>query len=404
MWVVPDFAGEARPPILHFSILIPYIMYILRAWVPACVGTTGRRDDFLPLLERPCHAGYNLPSMKIRDIGEFGVIEMLNGMVVGGRGGPDNASPFSFELRVDTGDDTAAWRTGAAIELFTTDTVVEGVHFTRETTPWLDLGWKCIASNVSDIAAMGGLPLYALVTLGLPPETDVDDLRLLYRGMLEICNRYGVSIIGGDMVRSPVAFITVGLTGVHDGEPMLRTGARVGDMVGVTGCLGDSGGGLRLMLAEQEISPLPLRVSADAADYLRWRHRRPEPAVTDGRTLAQAGVAAAMDVSDGLADDLGKLCKASGLAARIDAHRVPVHPYLSESFPDSFLELALYGGEDYLLLFTAPPATMDEVLPRLSPAAAAIGEIVPGEPGSVSIVDASGAPVSPGAGGWDHFR
>ena len=342
--------------------------------------------------------------MKIRELGEFGVIQLLNDMVVRHRAGPDNASPFSFKLQVDTGDDTAAWKTGPATELFTTDTVVEGVHFTRETTPWRDLGWKSIASNVSDIAAMGGLPLYALVTLGLPPDTEVEDIQLLYEGMLEICNRYGVAIIGGDMVRSPVAFITVGLTGVHGGELMLRTTAKVGDQVAVTGFLGDSGGGLQLMLAEQELSDLPLRITVDAADYLRWRHRRPEPAVADGRTLVEAGVTTAMDVSDGLADDLGKLCRASGLAARIDAHRIPVHPHLTESFPEHYLDLALYGGEDYLLIFTAPPRVMQTVLPKLSPSAAVVGEIISGEPGSVTVVDASGAEISPGAGGWDHFR
>jgi thiamine-monophosphate kinase len=222
--------------------------------------------------------------------------------------------------------------------------------------------------------------------------------------MLEICNRYGVAIIGGDMVRSPVAFITVGLTGVHGGEPMLRTTAKVGDQVAVTGFLGDSGGGLQLMLSEQEVSDLPLRVTVDAADYLRWRHRRPEPAVADGRTLVEAGVTTAMDVSDGLADDLGKLCRASGLAARIDAHRIPVHPHLTESFPEQYLDLALYGGEDYLLIFTAPPRVMQTVLPKLSPSAAVVGEIISGEPGSVTVVDASGAEISPGAGGWDHFR
>lgn len=342
--------------------------------------------------------------MQIQELGEFGVIDLLNDMVVRQRSGPDNASPFSFRLTVDTGDDAAAWQTGVATELFTTDTVVEGVHFTRVTTPWRDLGWKSIASNVSDIAAMGGLPLYALVTLGLPPSTEIDDINLLYQGMLEICNQYGVAIIGGDMVRSPVVFITVGLTGVHSGEPMLRRAARVGDQVGVTGYLGGSGAGLQLMLAEEAGSGLPTDISEAAADYLRQRHRRPEPAVADGLSLARAGVVAAMDVSDGLADDLGKLCRASGLAARIDGPRVPVHPLLKEAFPDKYLDLALYGGEDYLLLFTASPQTMELVMPKLSPSAAVIGEIVHGEPGSVSITDASGAETTAASGGWDHYR
>ena len=166
--------------------------------------------------------------MQIQQLGEFGVIDLLTSMVVQQRSGPNHGADFSFKLMVDNGDDTTAWQTGKATELFTTDTVVEGVHFTRETTPWRDLGWKCIASNVSDIAAMGGLPMYALITLGLPPETEVSDLEQLYEGMLEIGNKHGVAIVGGDMVRSPVVFITVGLTGIHSGQPMLRSTGRPG--------------------------------------------------------------------------------------------------------------------------------------------------------------------------------
>ena len=192
--------------------------------------------------------------MKIKELGEFGVIELLNTMIVEQRAEADNSSVPGFHLLVDTGDDTAAWKTAEATELFTTDTVVEGVHFTRGTTPWDDLGWKSVASNISDIAAMGGLPKYALVTLGLPPDTEVEDIRELYHGMLRIANTYGVALVGGDMVRSPAVFITISLTGVHPGQPMLRSAARVGDEIAVTGPLGGSGGGLRLMLDNPGLS------------------------------------------------------------------------------------------------------------------------------------------------------
>jgi thiamine-monophosphate kinase len=335
--------------------------------------------------------------MQIKELGEFGVIELLNAMIVGNRAGPDNASPFAFRLLVDTGDDTAAWRAGEATELFTTDTVVEGVHFTRVTIPWRDLGWKSLASNISDIAAMGGLPLYALVTLGLPSETEVEDLRELYSGMLEAGNKYGVAVVGGDMVRSPVAFITVSLTGVHPGMPMLRSAARAGDRVAVTGPLGGSGGGLRLMLDDLEASP-------EAAAHLRRCHRRPEPAVAEGQVLAGAGVLAAMDVSDGLADDLSKLCLSSGLSARIFADNVPVHRLLKQAFPDGYLDLALAGGEDYTLLFTATPELMVQVMSLLPGNAAVVGEILAGEPGRVVVVDSAGRETVAGRGGWDHFR
>ena len=337
-------------------------------------------------------------------MGEFGVIDLLTRMVVQQRGGPNHGADLSFELTVDNGDDTAAWQTGKATELFTTDTVVEGVHFTRETTPWRDLGWKCIASNVSDIAAMGGLPMYALVTLGLPPETEVSDLEQLYEGMLEISNEHGVAIVGGDMVRSPVVFITIGLTGIHAGQPMLRSTARPGDQVAVTGYLGGSGGGLRLMLGAGNDSNLSDQVSEEAAGYLRVCHRRPQPAVAEGRILSASGVVTAMDVSDGLADDLSKLCRSSGLSARIHAGQVPVHPLLKQAYPADYLDLALGGGEDYLLLFTAPAEVMGLVMPQLSDGAAVVGELLAGEPGRVSVLDVDGSERPAPATGWDHFR
>ena len=126
--------------------------------------------------------------------------------------------------------------------------------------------------------------------------------------------------------------------------------------------------------------------------------------MAEGRILHGAGVAVAMDVCDVLADDLSKLCRASGLSARLQADQVPAHPLLKQAFPDDYLDLALNGGEDYLLLFTATPEVMERVMPLLSEGAAVVGEITPGEPGLVSVVDQSGAETLAGRGGWDHFR
>jgi thiamine-monophosphate kinase len=335
--------------------------------------------------------------MRIKDLGEFGVIELLQQMVVGQRRAPDRASSAFSKLLVDNGDDAAAWCTEGATQLFTTDTMVEGVHFQRDTTPWRDLGWKSLASNISDIAAMGGQPLYALITLGLPPDTEVDDIKELYGGMLEISNTHGAAIVGGDMVRSPVVFITVSLTGVLSGIPLLRSTACVGDQVAVTGFLGASAGGLRLLMEGGTASP-------EAAEYLRQCHRLPQPAVAEGRILSEAGVVTAMDISDGLADDLGKLCRASGISARLTTGRIPMHPLLRQVFPQDCLDLALYGGEDYLLLFTADSARMSRVMPLLPEGAATIGEITSGTPGQVLLVDASGAETVAGPGGWDHYK
>ncbi|MDA0735074.1 MAG: thiamine-phosphate kinase [Chloroflexi bacterium] len=334
--------------------------------------------------------------MQVKDLGEFGVIALLNKIVITERGGPDNSAAFDIRLLVDTGDDTAAWHTGSTTQLFTTDTVVEGVHFTRQTTPWRDLGWKSLASNISDIAAMGGLPLYALVTLGLPPETEIADLEELYRGLLAIGNQYGVSIVGGDMVRSPVVFITVALTGVQAGQSMLRSTARPGDKLAVTGYVGGSGGGLKLMQEKVKASP-------EAVAYLCKVHRRPVPDVAAGQILIDAGVSTAMDISDGLADDLSKLCLASGVSARIFADQIPAHPLLKEAFPEDYLTLALNGGEDYHLLFATPQPVMERVMPQLPEGAAVIGEITAGEPGKVVVVDYAGAETVAPRHGWDHF-
>ena len=336
--------------------------------------------------------------MQVKDIGEFGVIERLNRMVVGR--GAGNDAVRAFPLLVDTGDDTAAWQTGTACELFTTDTMVEGIHFTRQTTPWRDLGWKAVAANVSDVASMGGLPTYALITLGLPPETVVADIEEMYRGMLELGGEYGMAIVGGDIVRSPVLFVTTALTGVAQRPPLLRSKARPGDLVAVSGYLGSSGGGLRLLLECPD-------VAGEAADFLRTAHRRPAPAVRQGQLLAEAGIVTAMDVSDGLTDDLGKLCAASGVAARVRASAAPVHPLLRQQFPGDCMALALGGGEDYVLLFTGPPGVVEPIIPQLGEGSAVIGSIeAVGEAdalGRAAVVDDAGQEISLAGRGWDHF-
>ena len=329
-------------------------------------------------------------------MGEFGLIDLLAGLATERRTG-DAPARDSFPILVDNGDDAAAWRCGETTELWTTDTAVEGVHFTRLTTPWYDLGWKVMAANVSDIASMGGLPLYALITLGLPPDENVEDLEALYTGMLDIGNEYGVAIVGGDVVRSTSVFVTVGLTGTCQGPPMLRSNAVLGELVAVTGCLGSSAGGLDLLLGQAPIAD-------PASRYLAHAHRRPSPRVPEGVAMAKQGVACAMDVSDGLVDDLSKLCRASGVSARVNADTVPVHPSLREAFPDSYMDKALGGGEDYQLLFTAAEGTMEAVLDALPSRATVIGTVCDGPVGEVAVVDsASGGPVAVHRKGWDHF-
>ena len=336
-----------------------------------------------------------MTGMRVTDIGEFGLIQRLTQRLA--QAGVTSSAPGSaFPLVIGIGDDAAAWRTQPALELSTTDTVVDGVHFTTATTPWKDLGWKVMAANLSDIAAMGGTPLYALVTLGLPQDTEVSAVDDLCDGMAWACREHRAVIAGGDIVRSPVFFVSVTLNGYTYDTPLRRSAARPGDLIAVTGPLGGSRGGLELMLKGVEADP-------EATDVLRGAHRHPQPRLKEGRTLVQEGVLAAMDLSDGLTDDLAKLMAASSTAARLEAWRVPYPPALERAFPGQALALALASGEDYELLFTAPPAVMERAITRI-PAAAVVGQVLAGKPGAVVIVDEHGHEHPAQQVGWDHFR
>ena len=332
--------------------------------------------------------------MTLRDLGEFGAIHRLSQRAVGARS--KNATDAS-ELLVDIGDDTAAWRAGGIVHLWTTDTMVEGVHFIPgRTASWEDVGWKIMAVNLSDIASMGGDATYALVTLGMPADACMDDLDMMYKGMTDLASACGVSIIGGDMVGAEKAFVTIGLLGTCNGEPMVRSAAKPGDLIAVTGEVGSSAGGLKLLLDEDT-------VEQDAYEFLSTAHRRPTPRLEEGRALAAIGVRAAMDISDGLMDDLGKLCHASGVAAGIEAATVPVSPHLKTAFPNDCLTMALSGGEDCQLVFTAPEETMATAISSI-PGSAVIGKIVEGTPGRVSAIGPDGKEIEMASGGWDHYE
>ena len=344
--------------------------------------------------------------MRVGDVSELDLIEIL-AKVIGGEkplGGQEVASP-GFRLRLSIGDDAAAWDGPAGSRVLTTDTMVEGVHFDLGRIGWADLGWKSLAANLSDIAAMGCAPLYSVVTLGLRGDLPVKGLEEMYRGMLEACRSCGGEIVGGDIVRSPVFFVSVAMVGAApttEGSglgqaPLLTRGAaKPGDKIAVTGSLGCSGGGLRMMLQE-------LSFDGETSAHLANAHNRPVPRVAQGLPLVGQGVAAAIDVSDGLVDDLRKLCESSGVGAVVHSTQVPADDVLKRAYPDDWLLLALSGGEDYELLFTAPPGVMDEVTTLLDVPVSVIGEIVDG-PQVVTVLDQAGGPMQIERGGWDHFR
>lgn len=343
--------------------------------------------------------------MKVAELGEFGLIDLLARTIDRAETAVSPSLALAHtparELLLGIGDDAAVWRVGGALEIATTDTMVAGVHFLPGVIPPRDLGWKALAVNLSDIGAMGGAPTFALITLGLPPATEVDDLTAMYEGMLDAARPWDVRLAGGDIVSSPVLFITVALAGVAltPGYPdamLRRAAARPGDAVAVTGVLGSAAAGLDLLLHPR---PLP----DDCAARLIAAHHRPMPRVAEGQILVQAGVRAAMDVSDGLAADLGKLCRASGVAARLYLERLPVDPCLPEHFPADWQRLALTGGEDYELLFCAPVGVIEQVQRATATPVTVIGEIIAGDVGQVTVLDAAGREVVMDSGGWDHL-
>ena len=343
--------------------------------------------------------------MLVRDLGEFELIAALDDAVRERNAAlVERLRERGVSVRTGIGDDAAVWEYPAATVVSTTDTMVEGTHFEIRTTGWGDLGWKAMASNLSDVASMGCEPTFALVTLGLRGDIPVDGLRTMYAGMMDACERFGGALVGGDVVRSDTFFVTVALEGTASAGAgvMSRAAARAGDLVAVTGDVGASAGGLRILL-----DPNAASSGADAAArrFLAERHNRPTPRVSEGLALRESGVRCAMDVSDGLTADLAKLCAASGVSAVVWAERVPAHPHLKAAFSDEWLNMALGGGEDYELLVCADARTMNASRESLGVALTVIGEIEPrraNEP-SVRVIGADGAPIAVASGGWEHF-
>ncbi len=299
--------------------------------------------------------------------GELRLIDWIRGRA---------ALPRAPGVALGIGDDCAVFRPHGAGEdlLFTTDMLIENVHFRRATHSAADIGWKALARGLSDLAAMGAAPRFCLLSLALPEWADRRWIDNFYRGLLDLSAREGAPLIGGDLARAGKAMCDIVCCGaVPRGRALRRDGARSGDAIYVSGALGGSALGLAI-----------------GRGRARRRHLRPEPRLALGQFLrTRLGATAAMDLSDGLSLDLRRMCLASGLSAEIE---VPPR------FPGASQEMALHGGEDYELLFTLPPK-------RLAPREyqgiplTRIGAIRKGEPGNVFL---NGAPLPPL--GWDHLR
>ncbi|MDH7493152.1 MAG: thiamine-phosphate kinase [Candidatus Saccharicenans sp.] len=335
---------------------------------------------------------------KITDLGEFGFIARIS---------PSFLKKLPPGL-VGIGDDCAVipWK-GRTRLLVTTDLLIDGIHFLQDRIPPFDLGYKSLAVNLSDIAAMGGTPRWAFLSLAIPPETEIAWLDEFFRGWRKLESRTGVHLLGGDTTASRNSLaINVVVLGQADSRHLrYRSSARPGDIVAVTGNLGDSEGGLRLILENR-----PGKKLSAAEKYLVRRHYRPRPHLEEGRFLAsRPEVRAMMDVSDGIDSDLRRIMESSGCGVKIYLEQLPVSAALQKCCRQrawNLEEVAAAGGEDYCLLLTVAQekftALAEKFFQRWRRPLTAIGQVTP-ERGQLVYLR-GGRPVALGQTGFDHFR
>jgi len=333
--------------------------------------------------------------MKLSELGEFGLINLIHNIVNKFK---DLQQTSWQQLLVGIGDDAAAWQGNNHIQLATTDSLVQGIHFDLNNITWEELGWKALAINLSDIAAMGGTPKYALISVALPGELEVENISQFCHGMASLAAEFGVAIAGGNITTAPNIVITITVLGCSKNKLLLkRSTATPGEQIAVTGYLGLSAAGLKML--KEKIS-----LATQTASLLRRAHLQPVPKVKEGLILIQQGVKTAIDISDGLIADLDHICEASKVSAKIKVAQVPTHPLVKANFPN-YHELALYGGEDYELLFTADKSIINQAKQALNCPVTVIGDIVEETlPNRVTLLNSKGNIISYEKGGWEHFR
>lgn len=329
----------------------------------------------------------------LKDLGEAGIIRLIQGK---------GAQKLPSYIKKGIGDDCAVLETsGDRVLLVTSDTLIEGVHFTAHTLSPEALGWKALAVNISDIAAMGGIPRTAFLSIGLKPDSKVGFLESFMAGFNALADKTGIVLAGGDTVESPsFVLITITLLGDSLSEYLVfRSGARVGDDVWVTGPLGNAAAGLFLLQNRQATSGYESMVRA---------HQEPIPRLDMGKALAESGLAHAMiDISDGIAKDLGHICEQSGVGAVVQESSIPMSDKLLKLAVEaekSPLDWSLHGGEDYELLFTASSADEEKIVSLTAKVsgspAAKIGTIIQ-EHGIWLETEKGKEPLGPG--GYAHF-
>lgn len=328
--------------------------------------------------------------MLIRDIGEFDLIKRMSSQL----------APTGRPVVVGIGDDCAALPSPAErLQLVTTDMLVEDVHFRLDFATPFQIGWRSLAVNVSDIAASGGEPTYAFISIGLPRDTEVEFIDELYSGMQKASDEYSVDIVGGDTVSAPQIVINIALLGeVEEENLVLRSGAKVGDSLVVTGDLGGSDAGLSTLMNDLNID--------DAK-----KHLMPIPRTQEGRLLAQSGYVGSMiDISDGLSSEVHHICEESGVGAEVYMSDIPLSRNVrkvAEYTHKNPYDFALYGGEDFELLFTCQPDKVslleENILKSCGTQITVVGQILDISH-SVTIRDTSNKTIPLMARGYNHFR
>jgi len=317
--------------------------------------------------------------MKLSQIGEFGLIELLK-------------KAENSKQRADTvigiGDDAAVLQIqnpksqipSRKYLIITTDTLIENIHFRLKTTSFFDLGYKALAVNISDVTAMGGWPTHALVTIGLPKKVTVEQVKQFYAGINSLAKKHQIDIIGGDTIASPKEIVvSITLLGEVEKENLLtRSGAKVGDAILATGEFG---------------KPAALKFDS--------RKLKVVSRTREARKIAKSRIATSMiDSSDGLVRSLIEICKMSKVGARIWLDSVPIAK-------GATLDQALYGGEEYELVFTIPRAKAIEIMEliqkKTKTKVTIVGEVVARKRG-IKLIDVHGKVLSPESGGYEHFK
>ncbi|HOP48464.1 MAG TPA: thiamine-phosphate kinase [Desulfobacteraceae bacterium] len=335
----------------------------------------------------------------VADTGEFKLIDRIHAIL-------RNEGVMATSVKVGIGDDCASFSPRKGYEMLVTcDCVVEGKHFLPRYFSPVELGQRTMTLNISDIGAMGGKPLYALVSLGLKRDTPVSFVEALYRGFLYELNPFGASIIGGNLTESGGGiFIDVTLIGeVKQGRIVRRSGSRAGDAILVTGFPGESAAGLKL-----------LQLSIPDKDFDRHHlvtaYKNPSHRACEGHAIAESGCATAMiDISDGIIGDLGHICRESRVGARLFKQNIPISEHMHKAasyLGEDPYEMFMKSSDDYELIITCPPDCID----RIRAAVASAGNvpvtelgIITDENEGINLISPDGSQRRIKPSGWDHF-